>query len=140
MSKVGHKGKRCLIWPYARDDKGYGQVYTGGLPRLRKAHRLMCEIVNGPASSPKMCASHTCGKGHLGCFHPDHLEWDTHRGNQLARRGHGTKNHPIKLLSPARKKEILRVCLSITVKEATVRFGIKRGSVDYWRRKAKQAA
>ena len=32
--RVNHEGDECLMWPYGRDDKGYGQVTA--FDRIRK--------------------------------------------------------------------------------------------------------
>lgn len=76
LGHASYKGGDCLIWPYSRDDKGYGQV-SAGKGKVRKAHRVMCEIANGPQPTPKHFACHTCGNGHKGCFAPNHLAWKT---------------------------------------------------------------
>jgi hypothetical protein len=78
----------CLIWPFCRDNHGYGQGGING--ENFKAHKKMCELVNGPRPSPKHQASHSCGNGHGGCVHPRHLSWKTGAQNQLDRRKHGT--------------------------------------------------
>lgn len=78
----------CLTWPYSRDDKGYGILGNEG--RVLKAHRVMCELVHGPAPLGHE-ASHSCGRGHLGCVNPTHLSWKTRSENQLDRRRHGTQ-------------------------------------------------
>jgi hypothetical protein len=87
---VSYRGDECLVWPFCRDRHGYGQVGING--KLHRAHRVMCELVNGPAPEPTMHAAHSCGNGHLGCINPLHLDWKTPSGNQLDRAAHGTKN------------------------------------------------
>lgn len=79
----------CLIWPFARV-RGYGNVSFEG--KLYYAHRVMCELANGPPPTPDHQAAHSCGKGDEGCVHPKHLSWKTQSGNQLDRRQHGTTN------------------------------------------------
>lgn len=94
-----HRGADCLIWPYGTAS-GYGVVTISG--RQIGAHRIMCEMVNGP---PKELdeAAHSCGNGHLGCVHPEHLRWDTRSGNFADKRAHGTllarERHPMAKLS-----------------------------------------
>lgn len=86
---VGYDGRDCLIWPFYRDKyRGYGTLGFEG--RNLKAHRVMCELVNGRPPSPAHVPAHSCGNGHLGCVHPRHLSWKTRSGNQLDRRQHGT--------------------------------------------------
>lgn len=84
LDHVEYPEKGCLIWPFARDGKGYGSLGKKG------AHRRMCEIVNGPAPTPKHHAAHSCGNGHLGCVHPRHVRWATCSENQMDRFLHGT--------------------------------------------------
>jgi hypothetical protein len=70
----------CLIWPLSCDNHGYAVVgYNGQRPR--KAARVMCEMVNGPAPSPKHHTAHSCGQGQGGCVHPQHVRWATPKEN-----------------------------------------------------------
>jgi hypothetical protein len=85
---VGHTGDVCLIWPMARDDKGYGLV--GYLGTVYKASRLMCILAHGEPPSPMHEAAHSCGNGALGCYHPQHLSWKTGSENQYDSIAHGT--------------------------------------------------
>lgn len=54
---VNYQGADCLIWPFSKIDTGYGQL--GYLGKIHKAHRFMCEQVNGPPPSPTLEAAHT---------------------------------------------------------------------------------
>jgi hypothetical protein len=78
----------CLIWPFFRDANGYGRVKAG--TTIGWAHRVICELRNGPAPLGHE-AAHSCGNGRRGCVNPRHLSWKTRRENQLDRRRHGTK-------------------------------------------------
>jgi len=83
----------CLIWPLSRAQNGYP---TAGAGNALRPHRIMCEYRHGPAPSPIHQAAHSCGKGHLGCVNPWHLNWKTPAENQLERyQQHG--------LQPSRK-------------------------------------
>ena len=91
MAHIGHKCVECLICRRSyRESKfrGYGVLSFEG--RLVKAHRKMCDLVNGPAPAPGHVPAHSCGRGHLGCVHPQHLSWKTRSDNPLDRRQHGT--------------------------------------------------
>lgn len=79
----------CVIWPYARNPKGYGQVRVN--QKIYLAHRVVCEIAHGPAE-PGMDAAHSCGNGHEGCVNPSHLRWDSRSGNFGDKLEHGTSN------------------------------------------------
>lgn len=74
-----HQGDECLMWPFARDNHGYALV--GVNRRSRKAARVMCQMVHGPAPTAKHHAAHSCGNGQLGCVHPQHLSWKTPKEN-----------------------------------------------------------
>lgn len=78
----------CLIWPFARDNHGYGMGGHEGT--YFKAHKKMCEMVHGPRPSPQHQASHSCNNGHGGCVHPKHVSWETSRDNHLRRKANGT--------------------------------------------------
>jgi hypothetical protein len=95
MRKYGRKGKTgeyinfvlthytsdCVYWPHGRDGQGYARAFVPGY-RTRLAHRIICEIKNGPPPEGVQYARHLCGKGHLGCVNPYHLEWGTPTDNQ----------------------------------------------------------
>lgn len=71
----------CLIWPFASSNAGYGTFV-----REKKkfyVHRVMCEMVNGPAPGPGYQAAHSCNRGHEGCANPRHLRWKTRSENLL---------------------------------------------------------
>lgn len=72
---VEYEGEGCLIWPFSRNEKGYGQVTYEG--RIQKAHRVMCILAKGPPPETRYNAAHSCHKGHTGCVHPKHLDWKT---------------------------------------------------------------
>lgn len=137
--RVNHDGGECLFWPFGRDDKGYGQVTA--FDRVRKAHRVMCELAHGIPPTPKHQASHTCGKGHLGCVNPKHLEWKTNSENQLDRRKHGTHLGSIgsrTRLTPDQITEIRSLKGVLSKVKLAEKFGVKRGCIDYWHRHDRQ--
>ena len=79
----------CIIWPFSRDDCGYGEM---GIPGGKKhdVHPLVCARVHGPKPTPTTVARHLCGKGHLGCVNPKHLVWGTMKENSEDSMRHGT--------------------------------------------------
>lgn len=85
---AGWRGDECLIWPFARGRAGYGNVYYEGA--YTNAHRAMCVIANGEPPTPEHQAAHSCGNGHLGCVHPEHLRWATRLENETDKLIHGT--------------------------------------------------
>lgn len=72
----------CLIWPLSRAQNGYPAC---GAHNAIRPHRIMCERRHGPAPSEGHQAAHSCGKGHLGCVNPWHLNWKTPSENQIER-------------------------------------------------------
>jgi len=87
---INYNGENCLIWPFTRNNKGYAQIGKNGKKFL--AHRIVCEMKNGPPPEGKTDAAHSCGNGHLGCVNPNHLRWDTRSGNLSDTIEHGTRN------------------------------------------------
>ena len=85
---VGHTDEGCLLWPGTRNWNGYGTLGVEG--KLCYAHRVMCELVNGPPPTPKHVSAHSCHNGHGGCVHPQHVSWKTPRENLLERKAAGT--------------------------------------------------
>lgn len=130
---VSYTGDDCLIWPFSRSQqRGYGWFFYKD--QKFYAHRMMCELVNGPAPAGKPQASHSCGKGHLGCVHPGHLSWKSNSENQLDRRKHGTvQPRPVRLT--ALQIEAARLLRGqMTIEKIAAMFGVKRGCIEYWHR------
>ena len=69
----------CLIWPFYRNNRGYGKISIGGKSRF--AHRIVCRLAHGDPEGKCNEVSHLCHKGHQGCVNPRHLEWATHHQN-----------------------------------------------------------
>jgi len=87
------RSNACLIWPFSRDNKGYARIATvkrDGRKVPARVNRVICLRVHGKPPTRKHEAAHSCGKGHLGCISPKHLEWKTHRENCLDKIIHGT--------------------------------------------------
>lgn len=82
-------GDGCIIWPFATNGVGYGQVNTGGGKKLL-AHRISCERLNGHPPTKTHHAAHLCGNGHKGCVSPWHLSWKTAKENAADKILHGT--------------------------------------------------
>jgi hypothetical protein len=88
-ANANHQGDDCLIWPYARDlERGYGYAWRDG--KTVAAHREMCRVAHGDPPFDRACATHSCGKGHLGCVNPKHLAWRTQQANIADKVAHGT--------------------------------------------------
>ncbi len=108
-SKKLHSGDECLIWPYTRNNEGYGMLSMRG-GKYVHAHRQMCRISHGEPEEESMHAAHSCGNGHLGCVNPNHLRWDTAKGNMADKVIHGRNNrgrkHPKNRLTESQVLEI----------------------------------
>jgi len=77
----------CVHWPYSRSS-GYGNIHKSGA--VMYVHRIVCEHFHGKPPTPSHIAAHSCGNGHQGCIHPNHLRWATMKENQADRVQHGT--------------------------------------------------
>lgn len=115
----------CLIWPFNRAQNGYP---TAGKNNAIRPHRLMCERRNGPAPSPKHQAAHSCGKGHLGCVNPWHLNWRTPAENQLERyKQHGLL--PSRKLTPEQVDEIRTLKGRERTVDTAARFQVSEANI-----------
>jgi hypothetical protein len=75
--------RNCLIWPFNRNNRGYGQTWRNGRDLL--VSRVVCEEVHGPPPTPKHEASHLCENGKSGCVNGSHLIWETRAENHARR-------------------------------------------------------
>jgi len=85
-----YRGDQCLIWPFGKDHNGYGLLKYGA--HHTGAHRVMCILAHGEPPEDMTDAAHSCGKGHTGCVHPQHLVWKTRKANHADKVEHGTHN------------------------------------------------
>lgn len=90
LEHLDYKGDDCLIWPYAKDDFGYGCIRIDG--KTERVHIVVATIKHGPRPTDKHEARHLCGRGHKGCCSPNHLIWSTQSENQMDRIMHSTSN------------------------------------------------
>jgi len=129
---LNHSGEECLLWPFGDFSNGYGRVSVDG--KGLGAHRYVCTLIHGEPPTPDHESAHNCGKGHLGCIAPGHLEWKTSAENQADRIVHGThqrgeRNNLVKLTEDdVRKIRALRGLK--TQKEIAAEFGIERSNVS----------
>lgn len=74
----------CWLWQKAKNDKGYGQIWSGG--KVKYAHRVFYErergVLNDQHEIDHLCRRHAC-------VNPSHLEPVFHAEN--ARRGKSTR-------------------------------------------------
>lgn len=118
----------CLIWPFAKNDCGYGML---GKERVS---RLACEDANGPAPTPDHEAAHGCGKGHLACVTKGHLRWATHAENMADMIAHGTQVRGEQVrnskITEATAREIIALKGKMPVQAIGKRFGVSGGHVN----------
>lgn len=127
---VGYCGEDCLIWPFGKCN-GYGVLGSPAIRSVRYAHRVMCELVNGPCPGENYEAAHECGNGKLGCVHPLHVKWKTKSENQQDRMKHGTQaTGKRSKISYAEAEEIRSLKGQMTQQEIADKFGISRANVS----------
>lgn len=123
---LGHQDREfCLIWPLSRAQNGYPAC---GANNAIRPHRIMCEHRNGPPPSPAHQAAHSCGKGHLGCVNPWHLNWRTPAENQLERyQQHGLVRRA--KLMPAQVDEIRALKGRARTVDIAAQFGVSEANI-----------
>lgn len=127
------KGDQCLVWPFAKDSKGYGKLtYNGRTNAI--APRVVCELVNGLPPTPKHEAAHSCGNGHLGCVNPLHLSWKTRLENRADSVAHGThvrgSAHKISKLSEEQVREIkVKAASGVSLKTLASQYAVAEGTI-----------
>lgn len=84
-----YPGSECLMWPFFREDDGYGTCHLRGVGM--RASRAMCIIAHGDPPSAEYHAAHSCGNGDKGCVNPNHLRWATPAENCDDMVDHGTR-------------------------------------------------
>lgn len=75
----------CWEWSSARFDSGYGRVWIGGA--WHYAHRISQELWNGPLTSARPHALHSCDNPP--CINPEHLRAGTPQDNADDRAARG---------------------------------------------------
>lgn len=127
-----YSGTNCLIWPYGKFSNGYGQI---ALSRHKKAlvHRRVCEIIHGPAPTPRHEAAHECGKA--ACCNPNHLRWATKLENHADRIAHGTTMRGEKQifarLTESDVKRIRELRGVVTQRELSKAFNVSQTTINY---------
>lgn len=141
LDLVGHGGDECIRWPFTRNQRGYGLLGWNGTHQ--EAHRLMCKLAHGEPPTPEHQATHNCGRGHLGCVNPNHLEWKTGSQNQFDRRRHGTHGcgrGRRGALTPAQIAEIRASKGAVTQRELAARYGVADATIRWWQNTDRQPA
>lgn len=137
---VDFHGGECLTWPFGRSSDGYARISSRrhkGDSSSTSAHIEMCRLAHGEPPSPTHQAAHSCGNGHLGCVHPDHLRWATAKENQHDRIEHGTHMFgelmPWAKLTEAAVLEIRSLPTTMTLDEIAPIYGVTRSTIHHVR-------
>lgn len=122
----------CVIWPFARINKGYAKFTRNGHTLL--VHRELCILVNGSPPNDKHHAAHTCGKGKQGCVNPLHVVWKTPQQNEEDKHVHGThtsgkKRRFLRLTEEEQKRMVRLRSEGFTYVTLSLMFGITRNTV-----------
>ncbi len=128
---VGYDGPECLMWPFGKNNGYPNHVKMDG--RSEYGHRAMCRLVNGDPPNEEYEASHSCGRGHLGCVDPRHLAWKTAGENQADRANHGTRNvwGWRGKLTQAQADEIMALRGKMKQADIAKKFGVSRSNVSF---------
>jgi hypothetical protein len=126
-----HTSEDCLLWPYGKNRDGYGKIRIDGKKFV--VSRYVCQLVRGEPPTPDHEASHSCGRGHLGCISPEHLGWKTPAENQADRLVHGTHSRGERCgrakLTEAAVREILALKGKETQLNLAEMFGVSKTAV-----------
>lgn len=124
---VSFDGGECLIWPFARNKRGYAAVAN------TMASRYICEIVYGAPPTKTHQAAHNCGKGHEGYVNPNHLAWKTPTENQLDKVEHGTTNRGERSATAKLNSDAVRQIRAnagrISNRAQAAQFGVSSGHI-----------
>lgn len=124
-----YTGDDCALWPLRRNNFGYAEVCENR--KSKRAHRVMCEWVNGPAPGNGYYAAHSCGNGHLGCVNPKHLSWKTPSENQqdMVRHGRAKKSGRRQTIPDEIVRRIRELRPTMTLAALSEKFGIKTETI-----------
>lgn len=126
----------CMIWPYGRaNSDNYGSVYLGGIQR--RVHVAACEWKWGRMPTPGMHAAHGLETRCIStlCWNPNHLRWETPKGNMGDRHRDGTmffgEASPVSKLRADQVREIRGIYAQggVTQKALGEQFSVDRSTI-----------
>jgi len=137
-ANVRHQGDDCLVWPFPLNAHGRGLVQVEGQYVI--ASRYMCILAHGEPPTPEHEAAHSCGKGHLGCFHPGHLVWKTRVENLADKLVHDTHKRGERswnaILTAQDVREIRALVGTMPQADIAARYGVARATIANIKRRA----
>lgn len=126
-----YDGDECRIWPFGRNNDGYGVIWVDGASRI--VSRVVCAEAHGDAPMPAHIAAHSCGRGHLGCVNRHHLSWKTQKGNKADTVTHGTcsqgERHGAARLSIRDVSAIRAMSVERSQRQLSAQFGVSRRTI-----------
>lgn len=127
----------CLIWPFARESRvGRAMMGMASEGKSRWVHRIICEMVHGPAPADKPQAAHSCGNGDQGCVNPRHLSWASNSENQHQRYAHGrgnpNANGRASMFTPEQIEDIRAKYGEFTQTKLAEMYGCSLGAIQYY--------
>lgn len=138
MSVIGTDSRECIPWPYGRNPAGHGTIYYKG--QMMAVGRAVCLEAHGEPPEGKPESAHDCGRGHEGCFNPNHLYWASKAENYRDRVTHGVSQrgskHGQAKLTESDVREIRTLCANgMSRSKAAAKFGVARQTVNsvVWR-------
>lgn len=129
-------GDDCLMWPFARDRKGYGTMTFE--KKNAFVHRVACILTHGQPPTAKHQAAHTCGHGRGGCCNPRHVRWATPSENHMDKVRHGTDHRgeksPVSKLTKEQALEIIDLKGAQSCRVIAEQYGVSPSLVtSLWR-------
>ena len=126
---IAYHGDDCLEWPFSKSGGGYGKIGRNG--KILDVHRLVCREVHGAPPEPKFETAHSCGN--RACCNPQHLRWDSRKGNFSDKLKHGTliygERHVNSKLSTTQIAEIRELGGKLFQREIAAIFNISQTQV-----------
>lgn len=132
-------GNDCVPHNHTRSHRDQYLLVSWPDGRRTTASRIICELVNGPAPSPRHQAAHSCG--HAWCIVGGHLSWRLPAENLADRQRHGTVRY-----SPPVRARIRRVVGSVATMRVIPASDLARQchvserTITKWARAVREAA
>lgn len=142
------KTETCWLWRGQLDRDGYGMCYVPSVQVVRKAHRVIYEMMSSFQIPDGTIACHQCDNPP--CVRPSHIVWGDHKDNMADKRSrrrearganHGTRTKPASIprganhykarLSPSLVEEIEQLAAQgWTGRAIAAKFNLGRSSVS----------